>query len=102
MEINVTIATPDDQMWGSSDPEAENIDVHASYDHYCSLVADRLAAMWPDAEICVGWDDDMREDAIEISGHGYDGDADGYQNSIDHVIQTVHGTWEWVIANATA
>lgn len=100
MKINVTIATPDDQMWGSSDPDG--INVHASYDRYCELVAERLTAMWPDAEISVDWDDDAQDDSIEVSGDGYDGDADGYQDSINNVIQTVHGNWEWVVENTQA
>jgi len=96
MKINVTIATPDDQMWGSSDPDG--INVYASYDRYCELVAEKLAAMWPGAEIAVGWDADDQDDSIEVDGDG-DGPA-GDRDSISNVIQTVHGNWAWVVENA--
>ena len=91
MNINVTIATPTDQMWGSSDPDSENINVTASYDRYCELVADELREMWPDAEIVVNWDDDDQDDSIDIEGEDYTGEFAADADGIEYVIQTVHG-----------
>ena len=101
MKINVMIATPDDQMWGSSDPEAENINVAASYDRYCELVAERLQEIWPDADVAVDWDDDAQDDGISIEDT-VAGTVDDDADTIEYVIQTVHGNWTWTVENDPA
>lgn len=82
-------------MFGSTDPDDENIDVAASLDAFDTQLTPALHQHYPHAKIRIQRGINDTHSAQEADGFPLDDDT----AVVGHIISQVHGSWHWLRYN---
>lgn len=92
---HIDIEYSEASMFGTTDPDDENIDVAASLDAFEEALTAALAEHYPGVEPCFTRGINDTYSAQEADGFPVDADT----AFVGHTMGQVHGSWDWLRYN---